>query len=301
MTSLQVGILASVVTAALWTISTCAWSSAGRHITALAISSVRLWITCAFLIAYGWLVRGLPFPSDAPPRAWFYLGVSGFIGFFVGDLCYFKAILTLGPRLTLLLQAFAPPITAIISWLFLGEPLGAKEWLAMVITLAGVVWVVLERSEPERQANYPRSGHRGLGITLGVLAATGQALGLILSRQGIGTYDSVAATFIRVIGGLVGFSVLLTVLGKWREMGRAAVHPQALPILIGGSLLGPFLGVIACMIAVRNCNAAVAAIIINTMPIMVLPIMIFVYGERVSLRAAGGAVVSVLGVALLYL
>jgi drug/metabolite transporter (DMT)-like permease len=43
------------------------------------------------------------------------------------------------------------------------------------------------------------------------------------------------------------------------------------------------------------------ATIIATMPVLILPLSMLVYGEKVSPRAAGGAVLSVAGVALLML
>jgi drug/metabolite transporter (DMT)-like permease len=70
-------------------------------------------------------------------------------------------------------------------------------------------------------------------------------------------------------------------------------------LLTFGSLVGPFAGVVLCMIAVRNCHAGVVATILGTMPIFILPFAIFLYGERVSFRALGGALVSVAGIALL--
>jgi drug/metabolite transporter (DMT)-like permease len=70
-------------------------------------------------------------------------------------------------------------------------------------------------------------------------------------------------------------------------------------ILTFGSFVGPFLGVILCMVSLRYCHAGVVSTIINTMPVLILPFLIVMYHEKVSLRALGGAVLSVLGVAML--
>ena len=109
MTGLQIGELAAVGAAVLWTLSTLAWTSSGRRIGALAVSFHRLMITCVFLLLHGGLVRGYWLPTDADGRTWLILGLSGLMGFFVCDLCAFKALLMIGPRLTLLLQAPPPP------------------------------------------------------------------------------------------------------------------------------------------------------------------------------------------------
>ena len=292
-----IGELAATGTALLWTLSVLAWTSASRHVGALSISFLRLVVACPFWLAYGRLVRGLWLPSDAAPKTWLLLGLSGFLGFFLGDLCFFKALLLIGPRLTLLLQALAPPFAALISWLFLGDSLSVRGWLAMGITLAGVSWVVLERPEQPPQP----SQHHGLawGITLAALAAAGQAVGMVLAQRGIGQYDAVAATFIRALGAMIGFVFLLTVVRRWPSVWIAARHRRAMLITTLGALVGPFAGVALCMVALRHCHVGIATTITSTTPVLILPFVVLLYNEQVSLRAAGGAILSVAGVALL--
>jgi drug/metabolite transporter (DMT)-like permease len=292
----KVGELAALGTALLWTCSAMAWTSAGRRVGTLPVCFIRLVITCGFLLAYGRLLRGLWLPSDASSETWRLLSWSGFVGFFLADLCLLKALLLIGPRLTLLFQTFSPPFAALISKCFVREGLTSRQWLAMAVTLAGVIWVVLER------ADGPHGNSRrdtAVGMLLAVLAAVGQAVGLVLSRRGIGQYDAAAATFIRIIPALIGFVVLLTVVRAWPAVTAATRDRRAMVILTLGALVGPFLGVILSMIAVRHCHAGVAATILSTMPVLILPMVVVVYRERVSLRAALGAVISVAGVALL--
>ena len=202
------GELAAMATAVLWTLSVLAWTSAGKHIGAVAVSFIRLLIAIVFLAVYGQLVRGLALPTDADPFTWLILGLSGFFGFFLADICLFKAFLLIGPRLTLLVQSLVPPMAAILSYAWLGDDLTPRHWLAMLVTVVGVGWVVLEQPDADAQPRPPRQ--LAWGIVLAVLAAAGQAMGLVLSKQGIGQYDAVAATLIRVLGSLVGYVVLVT-------------------------------------------------------------------------------------------
>lgn len=293
-----VGELAALGTALLWTLSALAWTSAGRRVGTLPVCLIRLLITCVYLLAYGRVVRGLWVPSDASAHTWYLLSWSGFVGFFLADLCLLKALVILGPRLTLLFQTFSPPFAALISKCFVQEGLTPRQWLAMAVTLAGVVWVVLERADgPHANSRRKAAG----GMLLAVLAALGQAVGLVLSRRGIGQYDAAAATFIRILPALAGFLILLSLVRAWPAVIVAVRDRRAMLILTLGSLVGPFLGVILSMIAVRHCHAGVAATILSTMPVLILPLVVFVYGERVSVRAAAGAAIAVAGVALLVL
>lgn len=297
MKGMQIGEMAAVAAAVLWTLSTLAWTSSGRRIGALAVSFHRLMLTCVFLAVYGSLVRGRPLPTDADSETWVVLGLSGLMGFFVCDLCAFKALLMIGPRLTLLLQALSPPTAAIVSWIFLGETLQAWQWLAMAVTIGGITWVVLER-QPMTGASHGQRPAAG-GVLLAVAAALTQAVAMMFSRKGIGEYDAVAATFIRVLGALPGYVVLLTVVGRWPAVFLAVRDGRAMAIVIAGSVVGPFLGVVVCMIALRHSPTGVVATIVNTMPVLILPFTILLYGERVSLRAAAGAIITVAGVGLM--
>ncbi len=301
MSWVQIGEVAAMATALLWTLSAVAWTSAGRRIGALPVSFIRLVITSGLLALYGTFVRGWPLPTDACWKRWLVLGLSGVMGFFVSDLCLFKALVAIGPRLTLLIQALMPPLAAVIAWASLGDQLSARQWLAMGITLLGVVWVALERDDSSatvKESGQPRPQSWRFGVMLALLAAVTQAFGTVLSKLGIGDYDAGAATFIRVLGAMVGYLLLLTFLGRWRTVGIAARHTKAMMIVTLGSLVGPFAGVILYMIALRHCPAGIVATIVCTTPVLILPFAILLYRERVSLRAAGGAVISVLGVAL---
>jgi drug/metabolite transporter (DMT)-like permease len=274
-----------------------AWTSAGRRIGSLSVCFHRLMITCLFLAAYGGLVRQRWLPTDADGPTWLLLGLSGLLGFFLSDLCAFEALLLIGPRLTLLFFTLSPPIAAAISWVFLDEALTARHWLAMLVTLAGIAWVVLERPDAEEAAHPPRRWT--IGLLLAITAAVAQAAAMVLSRQGIGQYDAVAATFIRVLGALPGYLLLVSVAARWNSVFTSLRHVQAMGIVVVGSVIGPFLGVVLCMVALRHSPAGVVATIVSTMPVLVLPFSILVYRERVSLRAAAGAVLSVVGVGLM--
>ena len=299
MTTTHTGELAAIGTALLWTLSALAWTSASRYIGSLALNVLRLILTCGLLMAYGRIVRGLWLPCDASLQTWITLGLSGLAGFLVADLCMFKALPMIGPRLTILFQSLCPPLAALLEWSFLGHPLAVWSWLAMAITLSGVSWVVLE--EPENTTAFPSHGHNPWGMLWAVLAAVGQAVGMVLSRKGIGNYDPGAATQIRVLAALAGLVVCATLVRGWPVIWAAAQHKRAMASVALGALVGPFFGVILCMAALRDCHAGVVTTILGTMPVLILPCVIVLYGEKVSLRAAGGAFLSVVGVALLVL
>ena len=207
MTSIPYGELAALGTAVCWTISSLAFSVAGRRIGSLALNLIRLVMAFVFLTVFCAFWRGLPLPTDASPRAWAWLSLSGVIGFVLGDLCLFRSFVLVGPRVSTLVMALVPPIAATFGWLWLGERLTAIDVAGMAVTLAGVTWVALERRPAS--ADEPHARVQGEGLALAVLGAVGQAAGLVLSKLGMGDYDPFSATQIRVLAGIAGFSAIL--------------------------------------------------------------------------------------------
>jgi drug/metabolite transporter (DMT)-like permease len=76
---------------------------------------------------------------------------------------------------------------------------------------------------------------------------------------------------------------------------------RALALTFLGTFLGPFLGITLSLVSVTYAAVGVAATLMATVPILMLPLVRFVLKESVSWRALLGAVVAVAGVAVLFL
>jgi drug/metabolite transporter (DMT)-like permease len=289
--------------------SALAFEGAGRRIGSLTVNLLRLAMAAGLLGLWGWAVRGLAWPADASPHAWRWLSVSGLVGFTFGDLCLFRALVVLGSRLSTLMMSLAPPLAALLGWLVLGEVLSPLDLAGMVLTVGGVAWAVAERQRmrPVAQGDGPGppppldpGRRRAAGVLLGLGGAVGQAGGLVLSKLGMGGYDPFAATHVRVLAGLVGYVVLFTLLGRWRRVGAALGERAALGFTAVGAFFGPFLGVSLSLLAVQRIEAGVAASIMATTPVLILPVVALTGRERVGPGGVLGALVAVAGVMLLF-
>ena len=235
----RAGELAALGTAICWTITAMAFESAGKRIGSLAVNLIRLVLGLVFLTLYCWIVRGQALPTDADAHAWGWLTVSGLIGFTLGDLFLFRAFVLVGSRISVLIMSLVPLFSALFGWILMQESLNGLDWLGMGITLAGVIWVVLERKEG-------KDGERGrlspTGIGFAVLGALGQAVGLVFSKYGMRDYDPFAATQIRVLAGIAGFAVLFSLIGWWGKTAAALSDRGAMVRTGVGAFFGPFLG-----------------------------------------------------------
>lgn len=305
------GQLAALGTAGCWAVSALAFAAAGRRVGVLPLNLIRLVMALGFLILAAWVLRGLPLPVDASPRAWGWLAVSGLVGFLFGDLCLFRSYVLIGPRLASLMMSLAPLLTALIGWRVLGELLSGRDALGMALTVGGIAWAVLDERDPaisaaelgepaERPAS-PASRRLAAGLVLGFLGALGQAGGLVLSKLGMGGYDAVAATQVRVIAAIAGYTLFVAAVRGWPRVATALRDRRALAFTAVGAFFGPFLGVSLSLFAVRHTVSGVAASIMALQPVLIIPLVVLLHRERVGIGGIAGALMAVAGVALLFL
>jgi drug/metabolite transporter (DMT)-like permease len=195
-------------------------------------------------------------------------------------------------------MSLVPPITALISYFFLGEILTAREVFAMFITVSGVFLVVLERGEQNRQVKF---AHPISGILLAFGGSVGQAVGLIFSKYGMGDYSAVAATQIRVIAGIAGFTVMFFFMNNWKKVFSALKNRSAMKRITLGAFFGPFLGVSMSLLAVQHTRAGIASTIMAIVPILIIPPAVLIFKEKVTLKEFIGAVIAVGGVAIYFI
>jgi drug/metabolite transporter (DMT)-like permease len=299
------GQLAALGAATCWSFSALAFDVAARRLGPLTLNLVRLVLAFVFLSLLAWALRGLPLPVDASPRAWAWLAVSGLVGFVFGDFCLFRAFLAIGPRLSMLMMSLAPPLTALIGWLLLDETLGLRELAGMVLTVTGIGWAVLERRRPaapgEAAPGVAARHALPAGVFFGFCGALGQAGGLVLSKLGMGDYDAVAATQVRVVAGIAGYALLFLVFHWWPRVGPALRDGRALSFAAVGAFFGPCLGVSLSLYAVHRTVSGVAASLMALTPVLLIPLVVLLRRERVGIGGVAGALVAVAGVALLCL
>ena len=90
MLSSKIGEIAALSTAFCWAIMGLFFESAGKRVGSLAVNFIRLVFGFLFISVFTYFFRGQLFPLDATLHNWTWLGVSGIIGFFLGDLFLFQ-------------------------------------------------------------------------------------------------------------------------------------------------------------------------------------------------------------------
>ncbi|MCF7903431.1 MAG: DMT family transporter [Candidatus Marinimicrobia bacterium] len=299
MLTARAGELAALMTAVCWTVTSMSFESAGKRVGSLSANLIRLYFGFILLSLTAWVSRGMIWPSDATQNVWLWLVGSGVVGFLIGDLLLFKAFVVVGSRVSMLMMSLVPPVSALLSWVLLGEILTPLSILGMVLTVGGVMLVVLDRepgTTPQRKFPHPSKG-----VLFAFGGAVGQALGLIMSKFGMADYDALAATQIRVFAGIIGFTILFFILKRWQRVFEALRNRQAMTGITLGSVFGPFLGVTASLYAVQHTQVGIASTIMAIVPILIIPPAILIFKEKVTVKEATGAFIAVAGVTILFL
>jgi drug/metabolite transporter (DMT)-like permease len=198
----------------------------------------------------------------------------------------------------MLIMALVPPITAFLGYITMGELLTVSNIIGMIITISGIALVVLMRNPEEKTLKFSYSVK---GISYAFIGAIGQSLGLILSKIGMGDYNPFAATQIRIISGIVGFTIVFFAMKKWDKLKEALSDKNAMKYISIGSIFGPFLGVSFNLLAIQYTTTGVASTITSIVPVLIIPASVFILKEKVSPKEIIGAVVTVVGVSLLFI
>ncbi len=310
MPMMYIGELAALSTSLLWAFTSILFSEAGKKIGSFRVNKIRLVFAVIIYATVLLATTGSLFYEEINQQQVFWLGLSGFVGLVFGDGCGFKALVMIGPRLTTLLYATTPIMTTIIAWFFLGEKLSIVDSIAIFLTVAGIIWVVTERSYTSTVSkavsdNHPDHGSLVRGVILGIGAALGQAVGLVLAKKGMtyagGEVPPMEASFIRMLVAVGGIWIIAIFRGEAITTLRSMKQSKAMIYTAGGTIVGPFLGVWMSLVAIKMIPTGIASTLNSMTPVMILPLVIWYYREKVSPRALFGAVVAVIGVTLLFL
>jgi drug/metabolite transporter (DMT)-like permease len=136
---------------------------------------------------------------------------------------------------------------------------------------------------------------------LAVVGAVCQGVGLVLAKVGMaGEVPPLAATWVRMGTATAVIWALTALAGRIRGLGVADATRRAWVPIIGGAFFGPFLGVWLSLVAARLTDVGIAATIMATTPVLVIPILMVLEHYRPTVRALVSTAVTVAGVALLF-
>lgn len=290
--------ISALVTAFFWSISSLSFAAATRTTGSVQVNVTRLILATVLLSGLVLIAR---LDTQVSTLQMMYLGASSIIGFAFGDTFLFLSFKRIGARLTMLVMSLAPAVATLLAYILLGEELSTVGVLGIVVTILGISFVVLEPGSVNGGTTVLHATIGGLAYAL--LAAIGQGGGLVVAKLAFreGAVNGFVATEIRVTASLLVLLPAAVMSGKYRRPVRTfRKDPRAFLFTAIGAVFGPFLGVAGSLIAIQHTKVGIAATLMATTPILMLPLVHIVHKEQLTWRAFAGAFIAVGGIAILF-
>ncbi len=291
------GELSAIITVFLWSASSMIFTSAALKVGAMQVNISRLVIGMAFL----WIT--ILFLGISFSLSWaqiMYLSLSSLVGLVFGDTFLFKAFELIGARLSMLIMSLAPAIAALLAYIFLHETISVPGLIGMAMTLSGIIYVVYENPEENRQSP---PLHSSRGALYGLLGALGQGGGLVLAKLAFddGEIHGLVASSVRTTVAVLCLAPLLWFTGRLRNpVMTFRQNPPAFRAVLAGSIAGPYLGITFSLIAIMHTEVGIASTIMAMVPVLLLPMERIFHKRPMTWRSSLGTIWAVSGVAVLF-
>ncbi|MCR4964501.1 MAG: DMT family transporter [Bacteroidales bacterium] len=309
----HLGELIALGVAVSWTATALFADIASHRLGALALNFIRMVLSLLMLTLLLWFTTGSPVPMGADASAWGWLLLSGVVGYVFGDYCLFNSYVVFGSKYGQLFMTLAPPTAAITGWLFLGEVMTWRSWLAMLVTLSGIAFTILVRGEGHKlKLKLPLKG-----ILFGIGAGVGQGVGLVLSKLGLNCYEEslvgqeltpavttmlpFAGTYVRALAGLVGFFLILVLRHSLGDLRTALHDRKGMTFATLTTFFGPFIGVSMSLMAVQYAHAGIASTLMALTPVLIIIPYSIINHQKISVKEVLGTLITMTGVAMFFL
>ncbi len=302
------GVGIALITTIFWSVGIFPFTEASRRIGAAPVNQYRLlfaWLLISIILLLFTSLNYISIFTNPATNNFIYLGLSGIIGFTIGDYFSFRSFAMLGPKLGSLYTTFAPGAALISGYFILNEKINFTGILGMLVTVGGIAWLSLSRQDKKaaEQAGFTRNKN---GFLYGLAGACCQGLGLVLSKLGMQTntaeqLNTLHAVWIRLLFAFSA-SFLLSVFSNSFIKNTIPVirnSKNALFYMLLGTLLGPIAGVYCSLLAIQKLEVAVAQTIFALLPVVVMPINFFIYKEKITWHAVAACLMAISGVLVL--
>lgn len=291
------GETAALITALLWGLTSIAFTEASIRVGSQTVNITRL-VIAIILLTVTILIMRLDIRLSSNQIV--FLGLSGIIGLIFGDGFLFAGFQYVGARTSMLIMSLVPPISSLLAFIFLGEIISIWSIIGILFTLLGISLVVIQKHVDPKF--HPKNKLKGIFYCF--LGALGQAVALIFAKNAFneGEINGFVATWYRIIPSIILFYPMTYFFGKIKNPIKVfSKDKTALKHVIFGSIVGPYLGITFSLIAIANTFVGVASTLIATTPIIMLPMVVLYYKEKLSFTSIIGTIIAVAGVAILFL
>ncbi|HUE75196.1 MAG TPA: GRP family sugar transporter, partial [Chloroflexota bacterium] len=195
------GELSALACAFLWASSTIALRSQTGRVNVLALNAIRSAIASVVFVGIFLATGPVSRILEPPALAVLLLLTSMVFGLALGDTLYFRSMHLIGVSRAMPISASYPLLTTLIAGPLLGEAIGGRTLIGVVLVIAGVYLVAVPSKSRDRPVESQSSG---LGVGLALAASVCWSISTILMKPALDDIDAIVANAMRLpIGTLI--------------------------------------------------------------------------------------------------
>lgn len=277
-----------LVTTFCWASNIVAGKEALQGFGPLALAQLRMTLAALLFGAMFLLWRGWP-RLHLTQRQWLFLGLMGFTGITLNQICFLGGLARTSVTHTGLIQAVGPIMVLLLSALIGREVLMLRNCVGMAIAFTGVAVLLTDKSGSENGAHWS-------GDVILLAAGTSFALYTILMKDVTCDYDALTLSMLVFALGvalLTPFCLRSVAAVEWAHVSLRAWAGLAYMVVFGS--------VVAYLIyafALSVLSASKAAAFAYLQPVMAVGLGVWLIGERVTAGEFAGGALILLGVYL---
>ncbi|MGV3503048.1 MAG: DMT family transporter [Adhaeribacter sp.] len=262
-------------------------------VDAVSLLTLRMFFSVPVFVLTGYFSRRKnPAPAVLTRRDYCWLVIMGLVGYYLSSLFDFLGLQYITAGLERLILFIYPTLVVLLSALFLGKPITRSQVLALVLTYAGVLLVLLGDVHVESRANMLKGGLL-VFISAFTYATYLMGSGQLIPRFGTVRFTSYAMTL-----------AALGVFGHYLAAGEQSLLQLPLPVY-GYAFLMAMVATVApaylLSAGIERVGAGNASIIASIGPISTIFLAYIFLGERVSLVQLLGTGIVLAGILLITL
>jgi drug/metabolite transporter, DME family len=289
----SIGAACALLSAGTWAVVSLLVRRLAGTVNSATVNAIRAAGGGVLLLAWVLATAG-----TAPFRAisgfdLFLLTSSVIVAGCLGDTVFFESTRFLGLARAMTASMTYPLLAALLAAPLLGEPLSPALLLGTVLTLGGLAIIVGARPVDPDEPN-----RLWLGLGAATLASVAWAVSAIMLKPALHAVDSTTAQAVRLpVVGLVLFAT------PWARGALGAMRtatPDTGKMLVALAALTAVSSVLFVM-GVRHAGVGVATVLSATAPMFAIPLGALYLGERMTVTAAVGTLLTVAGITVLNL
>lgn len=295
---LLIGQILAIIAALTYAENSIIYSYLGKEVSTRATVHVRLWIAVPVIVLMALIGEG-NFLFQASLSNWIILLISGVLGYFFCDSFSFWAFTNIGPREAMVIMTLNPIFNSVLSYFFFREILTIIQMFSILITLSGIIILILNQ---EKEIDVIKKKNKTKGAIFALLAAIFQASSNILAKTALTDLGPISTNAIRMIGGLIAAAIFALFFRKEFKIDFTSFKDKKhFSLLLIATISGPVIGMSLLLTSFNYAPVGLVTALVQISPIFILIYELIFIKKHVKLLEIGGTIISVIGVAMMFL